>query len=113
MGTQISVYQIYGFRLPDDSDWFELEERIGQCCNDGRAGTFQAGQYDNNMYFLATTWRELDPGEYSHFGTLVGGFDETRYSKELDWNTELRFTAARFGLTIIDGPGWFVIVSED
>jgi hypothetical protein len=113
MGIQRSVYEIYGVRLPDDTDHFALEVQIGQCnSRDERAGVFTAGEYDNNMVFLAVTWRELDPGEYSHSPTLVGGFDEERYSRELDWNHELTTTANQLGLKVLEGPGWFTISDE-
>lgn len=113
MGMQKSTYEIYGVRLADDTDWFDLEEKTGQCSSrDERAGVFRAGEYDNDMVFLAVTWREFDPGEYHHTPTLIGGFDADRYALELDWNHELTTTAQQHGCRVIEGPGWFVIADQ-
>ena len=113
MGAKRYTYEIYGVQLADDTDSHALEQKTGQCdSRDDRAGVFTAGAYDNNMVFLAVTWRELDPGEYHHSPTLVGGFDEERYARELDWNNELLATAKEHGCQVIDGPGWFVIADE-
>lgn len=111
--AQKSMYCIYGVRLPDETDHLALEDKIGQCnSQDYRAGVFTAGMYDNNMIFLAVTWEEKDPGDYTFAPTLVGGFDEARYAEELDWNHELMATVRELKLEPIEGPGWFTIFDE-
>lgn len=113
MGTQRSVYEIYGMLMPDDTDREALEEAIGQCSSaDERAGVFAAGAYDRNMIFLAVTWREVELDEYSFHPTLVGGFDEERYALELDYNAELAHVVKQQELRPVEGPGWYVIPDE-
>lgn len=110
MSVQITVYSIYGLRVTDDADWLLLEDDPGQCCNDGTVGYFQAGIHDNNMTFLAIRWEEIKPGNYTfHSGE---GPNASKFVRDR-WNDDLRTTAARLGLNVIEGPGWFTIPNED
>lgn len=109
MGSQRSVYEIYGLRLADDTDRAALEEKTGQCLNNGQPGVFWAGVYDADMTFLALTWRELEVGAYTfHPGDRPSEHpDVTR-----GWNERLRVAAMRLGLHITGGPGWFTVFDE-
>jgi hypothetical protein len=103
-----STYVIYGVRIDDDSDWLALDEDPGQCSNDGKVGYFSAGAYDNDMYFLAVSWEELEPGKYK----VVSPFDEGDAPCYPQWNKLLVATVDRLGLKDLDEPGWYLIHDE-
>lgn len=106
---QRTTYSIYGIRLPDDTDGHALEELTGQCTNDGAVGVFWAGAHDRDMTFLALRWTEIEPGNYVyHSGD---GPNASRFTRE-QWNSQLRDAAARLGVEIVEGPGWFTIPDE-
>jgi hypothetical protein len=105
----VTVYAIFGIRVSDETDPFQLEEEIGQCLNNGEVGAFWAGARDKNMTFLARSWDTIPVGEYVfHHGEKP---NMTKFERD-HWNDQLRSTAERLGLTIVDGPGWFTIPSE-
>jgi hypothetical protein len=108
--TQRSVYAIYGVRVPDDTDGFVVEDDIGQCRNDGAVGVFWAGAHDRNMTFLALRWKEIEPGEYTHHSGVHANASLTDRDR---WNDDLRAAADHLNLEIVEGPGWFTILSED
>jgi hypothetical protein len=109
MSIYRTVKEIYGLRVPDETDWLLLDEDPGQCCNNGQVGYFRAGAYDRNMMFLALRWREVAPGDYTyHSGEKPNA---SKFVRD-HWNSDLRAEADRLGLEIIEGPGWFTIPSE-
>ncbi len=117
MGTQRSTYVIYGVRISDSSDYSAIEGAIGQCLSTNEeVGVFRSGEYDNDMFFLATTWCEREPGQYHLHPTAVGGVDDDTWADEftnqLEWNKSLDRTVERLGLHVVDGPGWFCIADE-
>lgn len=109
METQRSVYAIYGVRLADDTDRTALEEDPGHCANDGAVGAFWAGEYDNDMVFLALRWARVEPGGYVfHSGEQANALLSTRER----WNADLRAVADRINAEIVEGPGWFTVSDE-
>lgn len=108
--SKVTCYTIYGLLVdPGERSFVELDEEIGQVANDGRVGYFQAGEYDNDMTFLALTCREVEPGEYIMH---PGDRPHTPESDRNRWNAALRAAAQKHNLRIIDGPGWFTIPDE-
>lgn len=109
MGIQRSMYEVYGLRLADGTDFGALEETAGQCLNNGQPGVFQAGAYDAGTVFWALTWRELEPGEWTfHPGDRPSEDPEVTHL----WNAKLWVTAANRGMDIAEGPGWFTVFDE-
>lgn len=109
MGIQRSNYILYGARIRDDTDWFALEDDLGQCCNNGEVGCFRGGAYDRHMMFLAVTWQRTEPGQYTVI--TAGDMHESRRQRDV-WDAALMNTADRLGLAVLDGPGWFMLPSE-
>lgn len=107
MGISTSAYVIYGVRVDDDADWVALDNEPGQCINDGMPGVFWAGQYDNNMTFIAVNWEELEPGRYKLIDPE--DYEDPRYAH---WNKVLLNTVDRLGLLVQDGPGWFFLPDQ-
>jgi hypothetical protein len=106
------VYTIYGVRLADDTlhNIDALEEDPGHCLNNGSPGIFRAGAYGKHMPFLAISCSRVVPGEYVfHSGEKPNA---SKFERDR-WNDDLRDTADRLGLDIVEGPGWFTIPSED
>jgi hypothetical protein len=109
MPAHRTVYAIYGLRVADGSDRLALEEDPGHCLNNGSVGAFWAGAYDKHMTFLAVSWCSKWPGEYVyHSGEYP---NENKFVRDR-WNSDLRATADRLGLQVIEEPGWFTIPSE-
>jgi hypothetical protein len=105
-----TCYTLYGLRVdPGEKSFVDLDEEIGQVANDGNVGYFQAGAHDEDMTFLALTWREVELGEYvMHPGDRAHASAADRDQ----WNEALRAAAQRLGLRVIDGPGWFTVPDE-
>lgn len=107
MSIKQTCYHIYGVLVdPGEQHYYDLEDAIGQCVNDGSVGTFRAGEYDNHMTFLALSWRRVEPGDYVlHPGDRAHAPEEDRNR----WNTALRRKAEALNVRVLDGPGWFTI----
>lgn len=104
-----SAYVLYGVRIPDMS-WEELEDAVGQWKERGEIGYFQAGRHDCQMTFLASFTDEIPCGQY-HIITAERIHAERKWRSA--WDDSLITVARKLGLTIIDGPGWYFVPSED
>lgn len=109
MTAMNSAYVFYGIRVPDVG-WEELEKNIGQWQARGEIGYFQAGLHDREMTFLVSFRDNIPCGQYYIF-TAERIHAERKWRTA--WDDGLITTARKLGLTLIDGPGWYFVPSED
>lgn len=105
----ITMYRLYGLRLPDSTDWEFIENDPGHCLNNGSVGAFRAGRFGQEMKFLALNWFTVELGDLVfHSGE---GPNEQKFIRDR-WNDDLRAVAERLGLEVLQGPGWYTLPSE-
>lgn len=109
MGIHSSTWFMYGARISDEADWLELEEDPGQFNTNTGFGYFSAGAYDQNMNFLVTALRELNPGDYMHLTPT--GLQE-HIGRIEAWDQQIRTTARRLNLQLVTEPGWLFVPDE-
>jgi hypothetical protein len=98
--TMNSAYVIYGVRIPD-MDWQDPR---------GKVGYFQGGLHDRELTFLVTYRDDVPCGQY-YIITAERIHAERKWRKA--WDDNLVTVARDLGVTIIDGPGWYFVPSED
>lgn len=108
MSTEITVYALYGIRVPDDTDWSRIDDP-GQCLNNGEVGSFRVRVKDGFHHYLVNRWEKKDIGEYVYHSGEVP--NASRFERDR-WNDDLRAEADRLGLPIVEGPGWITAVGR-
>jgi hypothetical protein len=104
-----SAYVIYGVRIPD-MDWQDLEDSVGQWDTRGKVGYFQGGLHDRELTFLVTYRDDVPCGQY-YIITAERIHAERKWRRA--WDDNLVTVSRDLGVTIIDGPGWYFVPSED
>jgi hypothetical protein len=105
-----TVYAIYGVRLADGIDRALLDEELGYCLNNGQVGWTHLGAHDKHATYLITEWDTKEAGEEVYHSGEYPNADKFARDR---WNDDLRAAADLVGGEIVQGPGWFTILSED
>jgi len=101
MGYQVGSYIAYGalVELTQEQKWDWPETKP----QDDRVVTFNAGEYDNNDYYLVVqgTWKGLEPGDFR----IIEPYSATA-EPYLSWDALIVAAAEELKVPLASQPGW-------